>query len=93
MKAFLIQTGASGVSSDELTAMRSDVFNDKTAVTADSNDEAIVGTGVSMNGGTYTPSTSVQTISCNGKRMNSNVIINAIPANFVNPTAGQSVGW
>lgn len=46
----------------------------------------------SMNGGTYTPSTSQQTISCAGKKMNSNVIINPIPSNYLNITSGQ-VTW
>lgn len=32
-----------------------------------------------MNGGTYTPATSAQTISCAGKVVNSNIVINAIP--------------
>lgn len=79
-RAFLVVEGGGGTSSDELTALASDVFNDKTAVTKDSNDEAIRGTGVSMDGGTYTPSTSQITISCAGKRMRSNVVVRAIPA-------------
>lgn len=78
-RAFLVLEGGGGTASDELTALASDVFNDKTAITKDSNDEAIRGTGVSMDGGTYSPSTSQQTISCAGKRMRSNVVVRAIP--------------
>ena len=42
-------------------------------------------------GGTYTPSGSSQTISCNGKLMTSNVVINAIPSSYVNLTSGGTV--
>ena len=47
------------------------------------------GNVASMNGGTYTPGTSAQTISCAGRKMNSNVIINAIPSSYLNLTSGQ----
>ena len=35
-------------------------------------------------GQTITPSTSQQTVSCNGKLMTGNIVINAIPSNYVN---------
>lgn len=47
------------------------------------------GNVASMNGGTYTPTSSAITISCSGKKMNSNVIINAIPSSYLNLTSGQ----
>ena len=37
----------------------------------------------SMNGSTITPSTAQQTVSCAGHKMNSNVVVNAIPSNYV----------
>lgn len=43
----------------------------------------------SQNGGTYTPSGSAQTISCAGKKMNGNIVIGAIPSNYLNITSGQ----
>ena len=44
-----------------------------------------------MAGGTYTPSGSTQTVSCSGKKMTSNVVINPIPSNYVNVKANQTV--
>ena len=41
-----------------------------------------------MGGGTYTPSTSQQTVWCNGRLMTGNIVINAIPSEYVNPTTG-----
>lgn len=37
-----------------------------------------------MNGGTYTPSTSTQTVWCKGKLMTENITFNSIPSNYVN---------
>lgn len=90
---FVLKGGAGGASSSDVTALKSEVYGGKTAITADSNDEPITGTGIDMNGGTYSPSSSAQTISCAGKRMLSNVVINAIPTSYVDPSSGQSVGW
>ena len=45
-------------------------------------------TQAKLAGYTITPSTSKQTVSCNGKLMTSNIIVNAIPSSYVNPTSG-----
>ena len=63
-------------------ATAADVVSGKKFSTATlSNATGTMGT---MAGGTYTPSTSKQTISCSGKKMTSNIIINAIPSSYVN---------
>ena len=43
-----------------------------------------------MGGGTYTPSTSSQTIWCSGKYMTGNITFNAIPSNYVVPSVGAA---
>ena len=61
-RAIILQSSASGVTSEDLTAKASDVLAGKTAVTSDSNDVAITGTmtnrgavSQSLNaGGSYT---------------------------------------
>ena len=55
------------------------------------NGGRVTGSMATMNGGTYTPSGSQQTISCSGKKMNSNIIISAIPSKYVDVTAAQTV--
>lgn len=47
----------------------------------------VSGTIASQAGQTITPSTSKQTISCSGKYMTGNIVINAIPSNYVNPSS------
>lgn len=41
------------------------------------------GTMESMAGGSYTPTNSIQTIQCSGKKMTSNIVINASPVRYV----------
>ncbi len=55
------------------------------------NGGRVTGSMATMNGGTYTPSSSQQTISCSGKKMNSNIVISAIPSKYVDITANQTV--
>ena len=51
---------------------------------------SVAGTIPKMAGATYTPSTSSQTIYCSGKYMTGNITFNAIPSNYVNPSAGAA---
>ena len=51
----------------------------------------ISGSMGSMNGQTITPGSAQQTIFCSGKKMNGNIVVNAIPGNFVDVTANQTV--
>ena len=44
-----------------------------------------------MAGKTITPSTSQQTVSCNGKAMTGNIVVNAIPSNYVNINSNPTV--
>ena len=44
-----------------------------------------------MAGKTITPSTSQQTVSCNGKAMTGNIVVNAIPSNYVNINSNPMV--
>ena len=44
MGKLLISAGTSGITSDEVTASKADVLAGKTALTSDSNDEAVAGT-------------------------------------------------
>lgn len=57
------------------------------------NGTKYVGNIASMNGYTITPSTSQQTVSCSGKKMNSNIIVNAIPSTFVDLSGGGFVNF
>ena len=55
----------------------------------------IVGSMENMNGGTWTPNASNQTVQCAGKKMNSNIVIGAVPSSFV-PTNSAYIynyGW
>lgn len=45
----------------------------------------------SMGGGTYTPNTAQQTVSCSGKAMTGNIVINPIPSNYYNANNNQTV--
>lgn len=70
-------------------ATAADVVSGKKFSTATlSNATGTMGT---MAGGTYTPSTSKQTISCSGKKMTSNIIINAIPSTYID--MGSNGSW
>lgn len=82
-------SGGGGGSSDELTALKSDVLKGKTAVTSDSNDEPISGTLETMGGVTVNPSKSSQTISCAGKVLTSNIVINRIPSSYISVSGGS----
>lgn len=42
-----------------------------------------------MGGQTITPSSSAQTVSCSGKYMTGNVVVNAIPSNYANISGGS----
>ena len=57
-------------------AVRADVLEGKTFT----NDDGVeyTGTMATMNGGTYAPSGSQQTIPCSGKKMNSNIVISGV---------------
>lgn len=77
--AVLLKGGGGGTTSDELTATAGDVLVGKTAVTKDSNDEPIVGTLQTMNGGSWNPGTSVVTVACQNKKMLGNITINPYP--------------
>ena len=60
------------------TAAAGDILAGKTAWV---NGSRLTGTLATMAGQTITPSASKQTISCNGKKMTGNIVINAIPSN------------
>ena len=60
------------------TAAAGDILAGKTAWV---NGSRLTGTLATMAGQTITPSASNQTISCNGKKMTGNIVINAIPSN------------
>lgn len=53
-----------------------------------SNVWSVAGTIPKLAGGTYTPSTSAQTIYCKGKYMTENITFNGIPSNYVNTSTG-----
>lgn len=70
------------------TAVAADILNGKTAWV---NGSKVTGSMAVLAGGTYTPGTSPQTISCSGKKMTSNIVIGAIPAGYVNISGGAEV--
>ena len=53
----------------------------------------IVGSMESMNGGTFTPNASQQTIQCAGKKMNSNIVIGAVPSSYVATNNAYIYNW
>lgn len=55
-----------------------------------SNVWSVAGTIPKLAGGTYTPSTSAQTIYCKGKYMTEDITFNGIPSNYVNPSTGAA---
>lgn len=59
------------------TAAAGDILTGKTAWV---NGSKLTGTMATMAGKTITPSSSKQTVSCNGKKMTGNIVINAIPS-------------
>lgn len=65
----------SGTFTSDANAGAGHILSGKTAYV---NGNKITGNISSMSGGTYTPSTSQQTISCSGKYMTSNIIIDSI---------------
>lgn len=81
-------TANSLASQTSANATRTDMLNGKTAWV---NGSKITGTIPSLSGATYTPATSAQTISCSGKYMTSNIIINPIPSNYADMTTGITV--
>lgn len=68
------------------TAAAGDILTGKTAYV---NGNKVTGTMATLAGGTYTPGTGQQTISCSGKKMTSNIVINAIPSTYVNVSSGS----
>lgn len=65
-----------GTATSDANASSSHILSGKTAYV---NGSKITGTIASMSGGTYTPSSSSQTISCSGKYMTGNITINSVP--------------
>ena len=82
-------TANSLASQTDANAAAGDILKDKTAWVKGSK---ITGNMATMAGGTYTPSTSQQTVSCNGKKMTSDIIVkgdaNLIAGNII---AGKSI--
>ena len=76
-------------SQTDSTAVAGDILSGKTAWVKGSK---ITGNMATMAGGTYTPSTSQQTVSCSGKKMTSDIIVkgdaNLIAGNII---AGKSI--
>ena len=64
----------SGTATSDANAAASNIEKSKTAYV---NGAKITGTMETMAGGTYTPGSSDQTISCSGKKMTSNIVIKA----------------
>ena len=73
--------GIAGTYTSDANAVASNIENAKTAYV---NGSKIIGSMATMAGGTYTPGSSDQTISCSGKKMTSNIIIKAVPDGYVN---------
>lgn len=89
-----IRTGANifgkvGTYKGRGNAVQANVESGKTFSTASLDNAS--GSMAVMGGQTITPSKSQQTISCSGKKMSSNITINAIPSNFADLTAGAVV--
>lgn len=70
------------------TAVAADILNGKTAWV---NGSKVTGSMAVLAGGTYTPGTSPQTISCSGKKMTSNIVIGAIPSTYADIGSGAVV--
>ena len=51
------------------------------------NGTLYTGNIASMAGQTITPGTSAQTVSCSGKKMNGNIVVNAIPNTYINTSS------
>ena len=69
------------------TAAAGNILSGKTAWV---NGSKVTGNIASQSGGTYTPSTSAQTIYCKGKYMTEDITFNGIPSNYVNPSTGAA---
>ena len=80
-------TANSLASQTDATAAAGDILTGKTAWVKGSK---ITGNMATMAGQTITPSTSQQTVSCSGKKMTGNIVIGAIPSNYISTTAGAS---
>ena len=72
-------TANSLASQTDSTAAAGDILSGKTAWVKGSK---LTGTLATMAGQTITPSTSQQTVSCSGKKMTGNVVVNAIPSGY-----------
>lgn len=68
------------------TAAAGNILKDKTAWV---NGNKITGTIASQAGQTITPLRTQQTISCSGKYMTGDIIVNAIPSNYLDPGTWQ----
>lgn len=80
-------TANSLASQTDATAAAGDILTGKTAWVKGGK---ITGNMATMAGQTITPSTSQQTVSCSGKKMTGNIVIGAIPSNYISTTAGAS---
>lgn len=79
-------TANSLASQTDATAAAGDILTGKTAWVKGSK---ITGNMATMAGQTITPSTSQQTVSCSGKKMTGNVVVNAIPSNWYRLLTGS----
>lgn len=64
------------------TATAAQILSGKTAWV---NGSKLTGTIASLAGSTITPSSSQQTVSCSGKYMTGNIVINAVPSTYLAP--------
>lgn len=78
-----------GSDTSAVTATAPDIVSGKVII--DSNGNLITGTMPTMAGSTITPSKSRQTISCSGKKMTSNIIVEAISDQYTQLQPGQVV--
>lgn len=69
------------------TAAAGDILTGKTAWVGGSK---ITGSMATMAGKTITPSKSAQTVSCSGKKMTGNIVVNAIPSTYVQLANGTT---
>ena len=77
-----------GTATSDANAATGHILSGKTAYV---NGSKITGNIASMGGQTITPSSSTQTVSCSGKYMTGNIVVNAISNNYINITDGVVV--
>lgn len=71
--------GVAGTYTSDANATASQILKDKTAYV---NGSKVTGNIASLAGGTYTPGTSQQTISCSGKYMTGNIVIKSVVGSY-----------